>query len=523
MDQLIAENEALRHKLSEVQERLVHLEALLQPSETVGQVIPEGDRGLSIIVLGASGDLARKKTYPSCFGLFSAGLLPPQTKIIGYARRDLPLEEFRHQIGEYIKVSNLEAQQKLDQFKSICTYVHTSSYGSDSEMSRLSHYLINSCEEGDANRLYYLALPPSVFVEACKAISTSGQSQTGWTRVIVEKPFGHDLESSNKLSNELGGLFREEQLFRIDHYLGKEMVQNIMVLRFANTIWESVWNRNFIHNVKITFKENFGVGGRAGYFDESGIIRDILQNHLMQILCLVGMEQPVSLEAEDVRDSKVRVLKSIVPPTIDDVVLGQYTASQDGKNKGYLDDPQVPKDSITPTFAQLVLWIKNPRWHGVPFVLKAAKAVEERKAEIRIQFKNNPGYLFPASPRNELIIRVQPSEAIYIKVMNKIPGLSSSLVQSDLDLTYGSKFSGKYSPEAYERLILEAIRGDRGLFVRSDELREAWKIYTPLLQNLERRKIKPIPYAFGSRGPEEADQQLQNLGWERSTSPVSKV
>jgi len=289
-----------------------------------------------------------------------------------------------------------------------------------------------------------------------------------------------------------------------------------MVLRFANTIWEPLWNRHHIKNVKITFKEDFGTEGRAGYFDTFGIIRDVMQNHLMQILSLVAMECPVSLASEDVRDEKVRVLRSIAPLTVNDVVLGQYGPSADGKKKAYLDDADVPKDSVTPTFAQAIMYIDNPRWTGVPFIVKCAKAVDERKAEIRIQFHDSPCNLFPLSVRNELVIRVQPSEAVYVKVMNKTPGLSDVLVVSDLDLSYHSKFQGAYTPEAYERLILEAIKGDRRQFVRSDELSAAWRIFSSLLHRVEKEKIKPVQYVYGSRGPVEAIEQEAAIGWKRS-------
>jgi len=365
-----------------------------------------------------------------------------------------------------------------------------------------------------ANRLFYLALPPTAFIEAATALHGSCTSKTGWTRIIVEKPFGHDLASSDKLSTSLGALFKEEQLYRIDHYLGKEMVQNLMVLRFANVVWEPLWNNHYIHNVRITFKEDFGTEGRAGYFDTFGIIRDIMQNHLMQILSLVAMECPVSLAAEDVRDEKVKVLRAIAPLTTNDVILGQYVS--DGVREGYLDDKDVPKTSTTPTYAQAVMYINNSRWAGVPFVLKCAKAVDERKAEIRIQFKNAPTSLFPGIVRDELVIRVQPVEAVYMKVMNKIPGLTSDLAISDLDLTYQAKFEGKYNPDAYERLILEAIKGNHNLFVRDDELSTAWRIFTPLLHKLESEKIKPYTYVYGSRGPPQAEEQVQSIGWRRS-------
>jgi len=329
----------------------------------------------------------------------------------------------------------------------------------------------------------------------------------------VEKPFGHDLESATILSKSLGALFQESQLYRIDHYLGKEMVQNLMVLRFANSFFEPIWNRNHIKCVRIIFKEDFGTQGRGGYFDKFGIIRDVMQNHLMQVLCLVAMEPPVSLGAEDVRDEKVKVLRSIPEIKPEFVVTGQYIRDSTGKNEGYKDDKTVPKDSVTPTFAQAVLWINNSRWAGVPFILKTAKAVDERKAEIRIQFHKSPTALFPEAQINELVIRIQPSEAVYIKTTNKTPGLQSQLIQTNLDLSYHSKFTTRYQPDAYERLILDAVRGDHNLFVRVDELAEAWRIYTPLLHYIDAGGIKPIEYEFGTRGPSKADDLARNVGW----------
>jgi len=284
------------------------------------------------------------------------------------------------------------------------------------------------------------------------------------------------------------------------------------VLRFANMVFEPIWNRHYIKNVRIVFKENFGTEGRGGYFDKFGIIRDVMQNHLMQLFALVAMEPPISLASEDVRDEKVKVLRAVPAIKPEDIVVGQYVG--DGKNPGYLDDPGVPKDSVTPTFAQATMWINNPRWEGVPFFLKTAKAVEERKAEVRIQFHKPPGHLFPDSQCNELVLRVQPNEAVYLKLMNKIPGLSSKLVISDLDLTYHEKFSTRYTPDAYERLILDTIRGDHSSFVRVDELAEAWRIFTPILHHLEKDKVAPSKYVFGSRGPKEADEKAMKLGWE---------
>lgn len=266
----------------------------------------------------------------------------------------------------------------------------------------------------------------------------------GWNRVIVEKPFGKDAESSKKLSDHLAGLFSEEQLYRIDHYLGKEMVQNLMTIRFGNRIFSPTWNRDNIASVMITFKEPFGTGGRGGYFDEFGIIRDVMQNHLMQMLSLVAMEKPASCLPDDIRNEKVKVLKSIEHLTVDDVVLGQYVGNPDGEGdakNGYLDDPTVPANSTTPTYAMAVLRIKNERWDGVPFILRCGKALNERKAEVRIQYHDVPGDIFDGKPkRNELVIRVQPGEALYVKMMTKSPGITFDMEETELDLTYGCRY-----------------------------------------------------------------------------------
>jgi len=294
-------------------------------------------------------------------------------------------------------------------------------------------------------------------------------------------------------------------------------------LRFANMMFEPLWNRHYISNVRIVFKEDFGTQGRGGYFDQYGIIRDVMQNHLMQIFTLIAMEPPSCLSANAVRSEKVKVLRSVPAIRFEDVVTGQYVRDKAGKNEGYKDDKGVPKDSVTPTFAQAILWINNNRWQGVPFILKTGKAVEEKKAEIRIQFKHSPTALFPESKPNELVIRIQPSEAIYMKTMNKTPGLSSQLVITDLDLTYHAKFSSRYNPDAYERLILDAVRGDHNLFVHVDELSEAWRIYTPLLHHIDKGGQKPLEYEYGSRGPPEADDKAKSVGWAQYTYDWSSM
>jgi glucose-6-phosphate 1-dehydrogenase len=313
------------------------------------------------------------------------------------------------------------------------------------------------------------------------------------------------------LSSHLLSLFSEDEIYRIDHYLGKKMVQNLMVLRFANRIFAPLWNRDNIGSVTISFKLPFGKDGRGSYFDSYGIIRDVMQNHLLQILSLVAMEKPVSTKADDIRNEKVKVLKCISELKMSDVVLGQYVGNPEGEGEarqGYLDDPSVPSDSTTATYVLAVVFINNERWEGVPFILRCGKALNERKAEVRVQFRDVAGDIFRPGEvkRNELVIRVRPDEAVYMKLMSKRPGILFDCEQTELNLTYGSRFTGVKMPEAYHRLVLDVFCGSQIHFVRSDELSEAWRIFTPVLHTIEREKPKPYHYVHGSRGPKEADE-----------------
>ncbi|XP_055881861.1 glucose-6-phosphate 1-dehydrogenase-like isoform X1 [Biomphalaria glabrata] len=475
-----------------------------------GEVEHEGHGESHVfVILGASGDLAKKKIYPTLWWLFRDGLLPHKTYFIGYARTKLTVENVQKNCLPYMKVKDSETE-KLKEFFKLNEYV-AGSYDKTQDFVQLNKAIE---QKGSANRIFYMALPPSVFEAVTLNIKAVCMSKGDkWTRIVVEKPFGKDLESSNQLSQHLSALFKEEELYRIDHYLGKEMVQNLMVLRFGNRIFSPIWNRENIASIVISFKEPFGTQGRGGYFDEFGILRDVMQNHLLQILTLVAMEKPPSTHAEDIRNEKVKVLKSIPPPDIKNVVLGQYVGDPNGEGEaklGYLDDPTVPKGSITPTFATVVLFVKNERWDGVPFILRCGKALNERKAEVRVQFRDVAGDIFPSGEvkRNELVIRVQPSEAIYMKMMAKTPGMSINCEESELDLTYGSRYRGVNMPDAYERLILDVFMGSQIHFVRSDELYEAWRIFTPLLHHIEYNKPKPIEYVYGSRGPKESDELM---------------
>jgi len=463
------------------------------------------------VVFGASGDLAKKKIYPTLWALFRDGLMPQGTKIFGYARSKMTVSQLRERCEGTVKAKEGE-EEMLEQFWTSNFYV-AGSYDTQRDFEMLNQEM-SGVEKGHANRLFYLALPPSVFKPVTSMLKAACMSQTGWTRVIVEKPFGKDSASSADLSNHLQKLFSEDQLYRIDHYLGKEMVQNLISLRFGNMMFAPTWSRDHIASITITFKEPFGTQGRGGYFDEFGIIRDVMQNHLLQILCLAAMEKPVTTSPDDIRDEKVKVLKAIPALSVSSCVLGQYEGDPDSEDPdarlGYLDDKTVPEGSTCPTFAAAVLRINNERWDGVPFILKCGKALNERKAEVRIQYKDVPGDIFNGGTiRNELVIRVQPNESVYVKVMTKTPGMSFSLQETELDLTYKSRYREARLPEAYERLILDVFVGSQMHFVRSDELAEAWRIFTPLLHQIEREKPQPIKYKYGSRGPEEADKLAQ--------------
>lgn len=468
------------------------------------------------IIMGASGDLAKKKIYPTLWWLFRDGLLPENTFIVGYARSPLTVAAIRQQSEPFFKASPDE-KAKLEDFFARNSYV-AGQYDDSASYQRLNQHVSSLHRGPPSNRLFYLALPPTVYEAVTKHIRENCMSPTGWTRVIVEKPFGRDLQSSNRLSDHISSLFHEEQIYRIDHYLGKEMVQNLMVLRFANRIFGPIWNRDNIACVILTFKEPFGTEGRGGYFDEFGIIRDVMQNHLLQMLCLVAMEKPASTSSDDVRNEKVKVLQCISEVKAENVVLGQYVGNPEAEGKatqGYLDDPTVPPGSTTATFAAVVLYVQNERWEGVPFILRCGKALNERKAEVRLQFRDVAGDIFQKQcKRNELVIRVQPNEAVYTKMMTKKPGMFFSPEESELDLTYGNRYKNVKLPDAYERLILDVFCGSQMHFVRSDELREAWRIFTPLLHQIEREKVPPIPYIYGSRGPTEADELMKRVGFQ---------
>ncbi len=471
---------------------------------------------LTIVVVGASGDLARKKILPALFALYCQGFLPERFHVFGFARSKLTDAEFRAKITEHLTcryVPGESCADRMDEFLGRCRY-RSGIYGSRDSFLDL-YQVMREIEGGEhTNRFYYLAVPPSVFLDVARAIGDAGLVSCGgaepWSRVVIEKPFGRDRQSSDELTRAMSGVFAEEQTYRIDHYLGKEVIQNLLVLRFANVVFGPLWNRNFIRGVEVLWKEDIGTEGRGGYFDQYGIIRDVMQNHLLQILALVAMEPPSRLDSASIAAEKVGVLRCVPPPKLKDFVLGQYSASEQRGREcpSYIEDPSVPNDSLTPTFAAARLQIDCPRWEGVPFLISAGKGVDAKMTEIRIHFHDVPSDMFCGTDgcpeANQLVIRVQPDEGIYLSLVNKVPGMGMRLASRNLDLQYKEAFT-ELIPDAYENLLLDVIRGDRSLFIRNQELEAAWDIFTPVLHEIERRRVVPELYRFGSRGPAAAE------------------
>lgn len=465
---------------------------------------------LSIIVFGASGDLARNKIYPALFALFCEGFLPENWTVTGYARSRHTSDEFRNMITERLTCRYAPAEScpaRIRDFLSHCFYF-SGEYNSSESLLAFHGELKKIEKNFDANRLFYMAVPSSIFSQVAYAAEGSGLVRQGdgepWSRVVVEKPFGRDRASSDVLMEDMGKVFSETQTYRIDHYLGKELVQNLMVLRFANIVFEPVWNNRYIDGVCVTWKESRGVKGRGGYFDNYGIIRDVMQNHLLQMLTLTAMEPPDALNPEFVRREKVRVLRAIKPVTLNELVIGQYSEGRDKDGnilRSYLDEDMVAPDSRTCTYAAALLSIENARWSGVPFLLRAGKGMNLGVAEIRVRFKKPLTNVFvchgECPEADELLIRIQPDESISLRIVNKTPGLDMKLQNTNLNLLYSSAFR-EIIPDAYESLLLDVIQGDQSLFISGDELAAAWDVFTPALYEVDSGNMKPRLYPRGS-------------------------
>ncbi|RMD74834.1 MAG: glucose-6-phosphate dehydrogenase [Lentisphaerae bacterium] len=463
---------------------------------------------LAIIIFGASGDLTRRKLLPALFNLYKKKLFPKQWKIYGFARSDLTGNAFPAFVAENLKkyYSGKTTEKELHEFISHCTYIR-GQYDNSQSIRQIPEAIIQH-QGQNTDKILYMSIPPDIFGPTLIHTAQVGllqQTPDHFVRIILEKPFGHDTESARELIKLIEKLIPDEQqIYRIDHYLAKEVIQNLMVLRFANTIFEPIWNRHYIRQVQISFSEDIGVGSRAGYFDHSGIIRDVIQNHLLQILALVAMEQPSSFEPDGITREKLKVFSSIAPIHPTEVVTGQYTANTvNGTHyPGYLEEPGVPPDSITETFARIKLFIRNQRWMGVPFYLQAGKALNSRKTEIEILFEDVffrvPGQDNP--PPNKLTIQVQPDESILLHMNNKKPGHGVTLQQVPLRMHYQETFHEDIT-EAYERLLHDVMHGDRNLFVTNEEVIRSWEIITPVLNYIANNRKRPLAYPFGSAGP----------------------
>jgi glucose-6-phosphate 1-dehydrogenase len=489
----------------------------------------------ALVLFGATGDLAHRKVIPALYHLWRTNLLPHEFVVLAIGRRpyddDELRAEYRASLEKYSRVLPLD-EAAWRSFSSRIRYDRldfSDPAGYDGLAARL--VAIDKELNSPGNHLFYLATQPSQFAEIVGQLGRVGldheRHEGGWRRVIIEKPFGYDLDSAIRLNREVGKVFRERQVYRIDHYLGKETVRNLLVFRFGNGIFEPIWNRRHIDHIQITVAESIGVENRGAFYEETGATRDVLQNHLLQLMSLVAMEPPATFEADALRDEKVKVIRAVGEMTPEkvrrDVVRGQYgpgwVAAQPAR--GYRQEPEVDPESETETYVAARLDVDDWRWSGVPFYLRTGKRLPKRSTEIAIQFKEVPHRLFRESSSdpqpNLLAMRIQPDEGIMLRFGAKVPGLGLDVRSVTMDFTYGSSFSVD-SPDAYETLILDALLGDASLFTRADEVEEAWSIVTPIIEGWASEPPPDFPnYEAGSWGPPEADELLARDGrrWRR--------
>jgi glucose-6-phosphate 1-dehydrogenase len=488
-----------------------------------------------MVIFGATGDLTHRKLLPALYNLALEHPLPAGFSVVGFARRPYSDDDFRQQALESINAHSRQKPvnpQVWDSFASGIRYLQSDFH--DPKGYEKLNALLNSLDQErgtSGNRIFYLSTPPSQYPEIIQRLGAAGlnKNRKGWTRIIVEKPFGHDLVSARELNRQVAKVFREEQVYRIDHYLGKETVQNILVFRLANGIFEPVWNRRYVDHVQITVAENLGIEGRGSYFEESGAIRDMVQNHLMQLLTLVAMEPPIAFDADAVRDEKVKVLHALQPFVGRDVAVNTIRAQYGpgwvgGKQMaGYLEEKGVSPTSATETYVAMKIFIDNWRWAGVPFYLRTGKHLPKRVTEIAIQFKQAPLMLFKRSEAhgqvepNVLTLRIQPDEGISLKFGAKVPGTEMQIRAVNMDFFYDSSFV-REQPEAYERLILDCMVGDSTLFTRRDEVEAAWTFIQGILDEWKDEPSETIlTYESGSWGPQTADEYIWKDGrrWRR--------
>ncbi|HVE81808.1 MAG TPA: glucose-6-phosphate dehydrogenase [Myxococcales bacterium] len=495
----------------------IHIETHDRPGEPILRA--RAPDPCALVIFGATGDLAQRKLLPALYNLHREGWLPEHFSIVAYSRSASDTEEFRRKARESVaQFSRTGLEEKawaefVDRIE-----CEPGAFDDPAAYARLRDRLgaMDKDRQTQGNRLFYLATPASAFpailahLTAAGLISRApGAAHRPWGRVVIEKPFGHDLTSARDLNRLLAEMLDESQVFRIDHYLGKETVQNILVFRFANSIFEPLWSNNYVDHVEITAAEELGVENRAKFYDETGVIRDMVQNHLLQVLALVAMEPPASFGAEDIRDEKSKIFRTIRPVEPGDVVVGQY--------RGYPQEKGVAPGSRTPTYVALKLLIDNWRWNGVPFYVRAGKRLAKRMTEVSIHFKSVPFCLFKQDDicqrlePNVLTIRIQPKEGIALGFECKIPGEDLSVAGVTMDFNYSGAFH-QQPQEAYERLLLDCMRGNATLFARRDAVEQAWALVTPVLEALEKAPRGPVAYEPGGAGPEEAKDLLRRDG-----------
>jgi len=475
--------------------------------KTEERVMPQ-----TIVIFGASGDLTSRKLIPAIYSLHQKKRLPPDTQIVGFARTAFTHEAWRDRLAEST-ARFLGSQFDAAAWATLAPRIFYSPGSVDNadDFQALAHLLQELEGDQAAARLYYLSIAPQFYAPAVLHLGAAGLAHETHAprRVVVEKPFGTDLASARQFNVQIHEVFAESQVYRIDHYLGKETVQNVLVLRFGNTIFEPVWNRNYIGHVEITAAESLTVGHRAGYYDTAGVLRDMLQGHLLQLLTLTAMETPIRFEAEAVRDEKVKVLRAVRPLGLEEIA----TDTLRGQYRGYLAEPDVREGSQTATFAALKLHIDNWRWHGVPFYLRSGKAMSCPTTQVVIQFREPPYMLFDGGPRdhrdaNRLVLQIQPAEGIQLHFHTKVPDAGMQLRMTDLSFRFREKFAGPM-PEAYQRLLLDAINGDASLFARADEVEAAWRIVDPIQKAWDEAAQPPLlPYDPGEWGPVESTQWM---------------
>jgi len=484
----------------------------------------------SLVIFGVTGDLARKKLMPAVYDLANRGLLPPGFALVGFARRDWDNEDFMQVVHDAVK-EHARTEFHEDVWAQLAEGIRfvSGTFDDDEAFTRLTQTIDELDRERGTmgNHAFYLAIPPKAFPQVTEQLRRSGlaeQKNGQWRRVVIEKPFGSDLKTARQLNDVVESVFPADSVFRIDHYLGKETVQNILALRFANEMFEPLWNANHVEHVQITMAEDIGVGGRAGYYDGIGAARDVIQNHLLQLLALTAMEEPISFDAADLRAEKEKVLASVRLPADlgTGTARGQYAGGWQGGEKvaGFLEEDGMNPESVTETYAAMRLTIDTRRWAGVPFYLRAGKRLGRRVTEIAVVFKQAPQYLFAAGQtaelgHNALVIRVQPDEGVTIRFGSKVPGVVMQVRDVTMDFGYGHAFT-EASPEAYERLLLDVLLGDPPLFPRHEEVELSWKILDPI-EEYWATQGQPEQYRPGTWGPASADELLARDGrtWRR--------